>query len=117
MDRITDAESMVDILIRKSKLKVLAPARLKMIEQQLRTNAIFELAEAVETLSGRPIQKGVGQDFYDWLSTHPRQAAWLDEQSDRGNLFAQSLRNGLKKFGSLTEKQQAALNAIVQEQS
>lgn len=115
MDPIVDAENMVSILEKRLKHKLTAAARFDAIQRQMQINATLELSQAVETASGRPQVGGTAQDAHDWFTNHPNQSVWLINASREGNPFATSLLNGLRKFGSLTDKQQAALDKITSE--
>lgn len=48
-----------------------------------------------------------------WHAAHPAESAWLQEAAERGFEFAVSLRESLGKFGSLTDKQLAAVQKCV----
>lgn len=48
-----------------------------------------------------------------WRAAHPAESVWLSEAADREFEFAVSLLESLNKFGSLTEKQLAAVQKCV----
>jgi len=52
--------------------------------------------------AARPSRKLTGLDLY-------KLADWITKKADLGQEFAKSLRAGVCKFGSLTEKQEAAV--------
>ena len=51
-----------------------------------------------------------GEDRWDeFAESEPDLAEWISKKADRGQEFAKSLRAGVCKFGSLTERQEAAV--------
>ena len=53
-------------------------------------------------------QRTPAQRWQHFVRDHPREAAWLTKNNDH-NDFAASLVRGIYKFGSLTERQMAAV--------
>ena len=49
----------------------------------------------------------------EWQVAHPAESEWMSEAAGRGFEFASSLLESLNKFGSLTEKQLAAVQKCV----
>ena len=51
-----------------------------------------------------------GEDRWEeFAESEPDLAEWISKKADRGQEFAKSLRAGVCKFGSLTERQEAAV--------
>jgi hypothetical protein len=48
-----------------------------------------------------------------WKDAHPTEWAWIEEKSRRGFDFACSLNAGLHRYGSLTERQVAAIHNCI----
>ncbi len=50
-----------------------------------------------------------------FATDYPAEAAWLDQAAEHGSDFAASLRAGVRKYGSLTPRQLAAVQRIVEQ--
>lgn len=61
------------------------------------------------------VRKGMARDddaaegFKAWAAENEEIANWLTTEADNGNEFAASLMNAVKRYGSLTENQEAAV--------
>lgn len=113
MDRIVDAENMVNIILKRTQSKKpTAPQMFAAIQTQMQINALYELAQAVEIASGRPPISGVARDAYDWKLAHPDEWYWILANSERSP-FADSLNRSLNTFGKLTDAQLAKVQEIL----
>lgn len=68
--------------------------------------------EAAARAKQREVEKLVAK-VAEWQAQHAAEFEWMSEAAGRGFEFAQSLLESLNKFGSLTEKQLAAVEKCV----
>lgn len=61
-------------------------------------------------------QAGGDRNWEHFKSNNPDLAAWIEREAQRGSTFAKSLWGGVRKFGSLTEKQEAAVRRNIARQ-
>lgn len=90
-----------------------SPTGRRLLAEMIRKGVEPTVAERMPELATHAAQLTPEQQ---WRADHADVAAWLDAAAD-GNQFAASLRAGLARYGSLTERQVAAARSAMQRQA
>jgi hypothetical protein len=119
VDKIAEASNTIDVITRTLKFKPAESTDFKRsrLLEVMSINENARIADALYAIALRlPSQPALGRehDRGQWALEHPRQWAWINDNR-MNNTFAGAMCVSLQQFGTLTPRQQQALDKIVEE--